>query len=56
VINVAIEAPSKTARFAVGVRVQSIEKALCILAARYPKSLVRMKFPIEPEGFFKDAA
>jgi len=51
-IKVSIEVRSKTARFAVGVQAQSIQKALSLVAARYPKSVARVKFPIDPEGFF----
>jgi hypothetical protein len=57
-IKVSIEIRSGTARFAVGVQAQSIQQALSIVATRYPKSVARVKFPIDPEGFFvvKDAA
>ena len=56
-IKVSIEIRYKTARFAVGARAQSIQKALSIVAARYPESVARVKFPITPEDFFvKDAA
>lgn len=51
-VKVSIEVHSKTARFAVAVRAHSIQRALSIAAARYPGSVARMKFPIEPEGFF----
>jgi hypothetical protein len=56
-IRVSIEIRSGTARFAVGVQAQSIQKALSIVATRYPESVARVKFPISPEDFFvKDAA
>ena len=56
-IKVSIEVRYKTARFAVGVRAPTIQHALSIIAARYPKSVARVKFPIDPEGFFlEDAA
>ena len=56
-VKVSIEVRYKTARFAVGVQAQSIKHALSIVAARYPKSVARVRFPINPEGFFlKDAA
>ena len=51
-IKVSIEVRYKTVRFAVGVRAQSIQHALNIAAARYPGNVVRVKFPIDPEGFF----
>jgi hypothetical protein len=55
-IKVSIEVRSKTARFAVAVQAKSIQKALSIVAARHPGSVVRVKFPIEPEGFFDSSA
>jgi hypothetical protein len=56
-IRVSIEIRYKTARFAVGVQARSIQHALSIVAARYPESVARVKFPISPEDFFvKDAA
>jgi hypothetical protein len=51
-IKVSIEVRSKTARFAVAVQAKSIQQALSIVAARYPGSVARVKFPINPEGFF----
>jgi hypothetical protein len=56
-IKVLIEVRYKTARFAVGVQAQSIQQALIVVATRYPESVARVKFPIDPERFFvKDAA
>jgi hypothetical protein len=56
-IKVSIEVRYKTARFAVGIQARSIQQALSIVAARYPESVARVRFPIDPEGFFvKDAA
>jgi hypothetical protein len=56
-VKVSIEVRYKTARFAVGVQAQSIQHAQSIVAARYPGSVARVKFPISPEDFFvKDAA
>jgi hypothetical protein len=51
-IKVSIEVRYKTARFAVGVQARSIQHALSIVAARYPKSVARVRFPIDSEGFF----
>jgi hypothetical protein len=51
-VKVSIEVHDGTARFAVAVLAQSIEQALSIIAARYPGSVARVKFPINPEGFF----
>jgi hypothetical protein len=56
-VKVSIEIHSKTARFAVAVQAHSIQRALSIVATRYPGSVARVKFPIEPEGFLvEDAA
>ncbi len=55
-VKVSIEVHSETVRFAVAVQAQSIREALSIVAARYPGSVVRVKFPIEPEGFFFDSS
>ena len=56
-IKVSIEVHSRTARFAEVVQAQSIQRALSIVAARYPESAVRVKFPIDQERFFvEDAA
>jgi len=52
VVKVSIEVHDGTARFAVAVQVKSIQQALSIVAARYPGSVARVKFPINPEGFF----
>jgi hypothetical protein len=51
-VKVSIEVHDGTSRFAVAVLAQSIEQALSIIAARYPGSVARVKFPINPEGFF----
>jgi hypothetical protein len=51
-LKVPIEIHSQTARFAVTVRAHSIQRALDIVTTRYPGSVVRVKFPIKPEGFF----
>ena len=56
-VKVSIEVHSKTARFVVAVQAKSIQRALGIVTARYPGSVARVRFPIEPEGFFvEDAA
>jgi len=52
VVKVSIEVHDGTARFAVAVQAKSIHQALSIVAARYPGSVARVKFPINPEGFF----
>ena len=50
-VKVSIEVHDGTARFAVSVLAKSIQQALSIVAARYPGSVTRVKFPINPEGF-----
>ncbi len=50
-VKVSIEVHDGTARFAVAVLAKSIQQALSILAAQYPGSAARVKFPIDPEGF-----
>ncbi len=39
-VKISIEVHSKTARFAVAVQTKSIQRALSIVAARYPGSVV----------------
>ena len=51
-VKASIEVHSKTACFVVAVQAKSIQRALCIVAARHPGSVARVKFPIDPEGFF----
>ena len=51
-VKVSIEVHDGTARFAVAVLAKSIQQALSIVAARYPGSVARVKFPIDPESFF----
>jgi hypothetical protein len=51
-VKVSIEVHDGTARFAVAVLAKSIRQALNIVAVRYPGSVARVKFPINPEGFF----
>ena len=51
-VKVSIEVHDGTARFAVAVLANSIQQALSIIAARYPSSVARVKFPIDLESFF----
>jgi len=51
-VKVSVEVRSGTARFRVGVTAPSIREALSMVAVRYPRDVVRMAFPIEPEAFF----
>ncbi len=51
-VKVSIEVHDGTARFVVAVLAKSIQQALSIVAAQHPGSDVKIKFPINPEGFF----
>jgi hypothetical protein len=53
-IKVSIEVHSGTARFAVSVLTQSVQRALSLVAARYPESVVTVKFPIDSESIFAE--
>ena len=55
--KVSIQVRSGTARFAVAVLAKGIHQALSIVSAQYPGCVAKVRFPIEPEGFFvEDAA
>jgi hypothetical protein len=54
-VRVSIEVRSGAARFSVAVQAESIQRALSLAATRYPDGDYRMKFPIDPEGFFVKA-
>jgi hypothetical protein len=57
VVNVSIEMRSGAARFDVEVLAESIQRAVSLVEERYPNGNVRVKFPIDAEGFFmKDPA
>lgn len=51
-VKVSIEVSYGAIQFGVAVRAESIERALRLVAARYPESEARVRFPIDPEGFF----
>jgi hypothetical protein len=51
-IKVAMEVQSGAVRIGVTVQAESIERALRLVAGRFPGTNCRVKFPIEPEGFF----
>ena len=51
-VKVSIEVRSGATHFSVAVQAVSIERALSLVAARYPGRDCEVKFPIEPEGFF----
>jgi len=51
-VSISVEVRSGTARFRVGVQAPSIREALSTVGGRYPRGVVEIAFPIEPEGFF----
>jgi hypothetical protein len=51
-VRVSIEVHDGAARFRVAVQAENIQRALNLAAARYPRGRVRIRFPIDPEGFF----
>jgi hypothetical protein len=51
-VKVSIEIRSGAARFDVAVQAESVQQAVSFAQERYPKGSVKVKFPIEPEGFF----
>jgi hypothetical protein len=56
-VKVAIEVRSGASRFRVAVQAESIERAVSLVARRYPAGDCQVNFPIDPEDFFvKDPA
>lgn len=51
-VKVSVEVRNGAVRFDVAVRAESIRRAVSIAEGRYPEGNVRVKFPIDPEGFF----
>jgi hypothetical protein len=51
-VKVSMEVRNGTTHFNVAVKAQSIEQAANIVRVGYPDCGVRVKFPIDPEGFF----
>ena len=51
-VNVSVEVRSGTARFMVGVQAKNIQQALSIVQTRYPAKVAKVRFPIDPKGFF----
>jgi regulation of enolase protein 1 (concanavalin A-like superfamily) len=51
VVKVSIEVHGGVAHFDVGVQAGSIQWAMSLVMARYPKSTVRVRFPIEGQSF-----
>jgi hypothetical protein len=52
VVKVSIEVRNGAARFDVAVQAESIDRAVSLVGKRYPDGNVRVKFPIDAEGFF----
>jgi hypothetical protein len=52
VVKVSSEVCNGAARLTVAVRGGSIRRAIDLVAGRYPKGDVRVRFLIDPEGFF----
>lgn len=51
-VKVSIEVHNRAAHFSVAVKAQSIEQAMRVVRGRYPGCTARVRFPIDPEGFF----
>ena len=51
-VKVSIEVHTGAAHFNVSVKAQRIERAVSVVRRSYPGYTVRVKFPIDPEGFF----
>jgi hypothetical protein len=51
-IRISVQVSSGTGRFRVAARAETIERALEIVARRYPGRECEVTFPIDPETFF----
>ena len=51
-IRVVIEVRNGSACLNVAVQAENIQRAVSLVAAQHSASVVRVKFPIDPEGFF----
>ncbi len=51
-VKVSIEVRNGSTQFNVAIRAQSIERAVSVVRESYPGCVVRVKFPIDPAGFF----
>ena len=51
-VKVSIEVRDGAVHFNVSVKAQSIERAVRVVRGSYPGCDIRVKFPIDPEGFF----
>jgi hypothetical protein len=50
-VRMSIEVRNGATRIDAAVQAQSIQQAMSFVRARYPNADVRVKFPIDPEGF-----
>ena len=51
-VKVSIEVHNGAARFDVAVQAESIRRAVSLVGGWYPGRNLRVKFPIDPGGFF----
>jgi hypothetical protein len=51
-VKVSIEVRSGAARFYVALRAHSFQRAISFVQERYSKGTLKVKSPMEPEGFF----
>ena len=51
-VKISIEVRNGATRFDVAVQAWSIQQAMSFVRERYPNTDVRVRFPIDPEGFF----
>jgi hypothetical protein len=51
-IRVVIEVRNGSACFTVAVQAENIQRAVSFVAAQHSAGVVRVTFPIDPEGFF----
>jgi hypothetical protein len=56
-VKISIEVRNGATRIDAAVQAQSIQQAMSFVRGRYPNADVRVRFPIDPEGFLvKDPA
>ena len=55
-VKVSIEVRSGAARFRVGVRAESIERAVSLIEKRFLDRNVKVNFPSDPESFFSEGS
>jgi len=51
-IEVSIEAGAESGRSSVRIRAESIRRALSLATELFPGGDVRVRFPVDPDGFF----